>query len=94
VIPVAVTAGQFIAALACIEFCDVLVNEGALELSCKYEPSDALGEAFTLGHAALLGVLGWATPLNRPPRPQSGQCTVIQWRGSRGFGRVGAMGMS
>lgn len=93
-IPDAVIAGQFIAAWAVIECCDVLVDRGTLELSCRYEPSDALGEAFTLGQAALLGVLGWATPLTRPPNDRRGQCTVIQWRGSRGYGRIGALGMS
>lgn len=93
-LPLAVLDGMFLAAWAQAECCEVVAREGMLELSARYSPSDELESAFE-GHARdLRGVVGCAVPLQRGTVLRgSPRCSVVQWS-TRGWGVVGAWGMS
>jgi hypothetical protein len=91
--PPAITTGMYLAALAQAEACDIVVDDGALGLTVRYEPSEGLEAAFVHDVDALVGVLGWAVPLERPAIAGRGRCTVVHWR-TRGIGAAGAWGRS
>jgi hypothetical protein len=83
--------GMYVAAWAQVESCDVLVHDGAIELSARHEPSDELGVAFAQMHKSVVGVLGWGVPLERPRKRSEWSATVVQWR-TGGIGASGEFG--
>jgi hypothetical protein len=59
-----VALGMFVASWARAEFCPVnIIEDGTLELHCRYTPNDALEGAFGRWRAHVVGCIGWALPL-------------------------------
>lgn len=83
--------GQYAAALAFAESCDVLVYRGALEMSFRHMPSDELDDAFVASIDSIVGLLGWALPMRWTTDPRPGmtqRAGTIAWP-TRGWGCSG-----